>query len=212
MIGMFSMGSSRFRATLGGCSLLAIAAICAPHASWAQGGEPSDKHVVTSAGAKRAHVLSDLYEQLSRTRDQQSAELIASTIEKLWLKSGSETVDILMSRAIRLVQNDEYDVALKILDAVVEIAPDYSEGWNQRATVHYLKHDLQDSLNDLRHVLALDPHHFKAVNGLGLILQELGDDKAALRAYRRALQLNPFLDETRQSVDELEREVEGQGI
>jgi len=153
-----------------------------------------------------------LVRRLSRTRDQQSAELIASTIEKLWLKSGSETVDILMSRAIRLVQNDEYDVALKILDAVVEIAPDYSEGWNQRATVHYLKHDLQDSLNDLRRVLALDPHHFKAVNGLGLILQELGDDKAALKAYRRALQLNPFLDETRQSVDELEREVEGQGI
>lgn len=117
-----------------------------------------------------------------------------------------------MVRAMGLVQDEEYDIALRILDTVVEIAPTFSEGWNQRATVHFLQRNVQDSFNDLRRVVVLEPSHFKAVNGLGLILQQMGDKKAALEAYRRALKLNPFLAGAKRSIKELERDVEGQGI
>jgi len=164
------------------------------------------------AEADRAKVLGDLYDRLRQAQDAESAAPIASTIEELWLQSGSDTVDVLMSRAIILVQDNNFDQAIEILDSVTTIAPEYSEGWNQRATVYFLKRQYDRSLNDIRQVLALDPRHFKAINGLALILQELGDKPAALKAYRKALQVHPHLGGADQAIKELEREVEGQGI
>lgn len=162
--------------------------------------------------ASREAVLRDLFDRLRGAEDEENAELIAAAIEKIWLQSGSDTVDLLMSRVTQLMQKEELDVALNILDSVVEIAPDYAEGWNRRATVLFLKRDFRRSLDDLRHVLALEPRHFKAINGLGLIMQELGDKKAALKAFRQALRVYPRLSETKQIERELAREVEGQGI
>ena len=192
-------------------ALIAVAMLCAVAPVKAQGKPSGDQHATTDIG-KKEQVLSNLYQQLANAQDKQNAEFISATIQRLWLKSGSETVDILMSRAVHMVQEKELDLALEILDAVVEIAPKYTEGWNQRATVHFLKRDYEDSLGDLRRVLAIEPRHYRAVNGLGLILQELGEKSAALKAYRRALQLNPFLSETKRSIKELRRDVEGQGI
>ena len=117
-----------------------------------------------------------------------------------------------MTRALRMLQEKNFEVAIDILDSVVAIAPKYPEGWNQRATVFFLKRDFRRSLDDLRHVLALEPRHFKALNGLGLIMQEIGDKEAALKAFRHVLKLYPQLSETRQLEQELAREVEGQGI
>lgn len=162
--------------------------------------------------ADRGTILADLYDRLRQAQDADSAEPIARTIEELWLRSGSDTVDVLMSRAITLVRDNNYDQAIEILDSVTLIAPKYSGGWNQRATVYFLKREYDRSLNDLRQVLALDPRHFKAINGLALILQELGDKPAALKAYRKALQVHPHLDGANQAIKELERDVEGQGI
>jgi len=164
------------------------------------------------AVAGRAEILADLYDRLHKAQDAESAAPIARTIEELWLQSGSDTVDVLMSRAIILVQDNNFDQAIEILDSVTSIAPEYSEGWNQRATVYFLKREYDRSLNDLRQVLALDPRHFKAINGLALILQELGDKSAALKAYRKALQVHPHLGGANRAIEELEREVEGQGI
>ena len=192
-------------------ALIAVATLCAVPPVSAQGKPPGNQRATTDIGKKKLK-LSNLYQQLAGAQDKQDADFISATIQRLWLKSGSETVDILMSRAIHMVQEEDLDLALEILDAVVEIAPKFSEGWNQRATVHFLKRDYEDSLGDLRRVLAIDPHHFKAVNGLGLILQELGEKSAALKAYRKALQLNPFLSETQRAIKELQRDVEGQGI
>ena len=160
----------------------------------------------------RRSVLAGLYERLGQAEDAESAAPIARTIEELWLTSGSETVDVLMARVFTLVQDNDYDQAIEILDSITLIAPGFAEGWNQRATVYFLKRDYNRSLKDLRQVLALDPSHFKAINGLALILQELGNKSAALKAYRKALQVHPHLGGASQAVKELEREVEGQGI
>lgn len=173
---------------------------------------PPEKKENTTPDVDRGKLLSDLYRQLIEAKDEESAKLVSDAIEKLWLASGSDTVDLLMGRALKSVEEDEHDVALRILDAVVAIAPSYAEGWNQRATVFYLKRDYRRSLNDLRQVLALDPNHFKAINGLALIMQEFGDKKAALEALRRGLKVHPFLGGAKQSEKELSRDVEGQGI
>ncbi len=160
----------------------------------------------------KKEVLSDLFTRLREAPDEESAELVAEAIDKIWMRSGSDTVDLLMSRALRMVQEKNLDLALDILDSVVAMAPKYPEGWNQRATVLFLKRDFRRSLDDLRHVLALEPRHFKAISGLGLIMQEMGDKEAALKAFRHALEVYPQLGNTKQLEKELAREVEGQGI
>lgn len=196
-----------------GCLVLVFAA--APLRAVEQSRSPDEllvKPKVEKPKASKKALLADLFSRLQEAPDQGSAELVAEAIDKIWMRSGSDTVDLLMNRALRMLQEKKFEVALDILDSVVAIAPKYPEGWNQRATIFFLKRDFRRSLDDLRHVLALEPRHFKALSGLGLIMQEIGDKEAALKAFRHALKLYPQLNETRQLEKELAREVEGQGI
>lgn len=162
--------------------------------------------------ADRKKILTELYIRLREAEDEPTATIVAAAIEKLWLRSGSDTVDLLMNRAAVLINQADHDVALKILNSIIEIAPAYTEVWNRRAALYFVKKDFSKSLDDLRHALALDPKHFKAIQGLGLLMQELGDKEAALKAFRHALSVHPHLEELRQLEGELAREVEGQGI
>lgn len=162
--------------------------------------------------ANRKELLDELYGRLSNSGSEDEAKVVASAIEKLWLRSGSDTVDLLMARTAKLMQEEDFDLALEILNSVVEIAPNYPEGWTRRAAAHFVKKEFGESLQDLRHALALDPKHYKAIQGLGLLMQEMGEKKAALRAFRELLKIHPHLEEALQAVRELSREVEGQGI
>ncbi len=167
---------------------------------------------VPDAAKDRKVLLKELYTRLSQSEDEESSKVVAKAIEKLWLHSGSDTVDLLMSRVGQLMEKEDFDVALTILDSVVEIAPDFPEAWNRRAAVYFRKKDYGKSLENLRHALAIDPSHFKAIQGLGLLMQEMGEKEAALRAYREALKIHPHMGDVRQTEQELSREVEGQGI
>jgi tetratricopeptide (TPR) repeat protein len=162
--------------------------------------------------AQKKQLLANLYEQLEAAESKESADLIAETIEKLWLNSGSATIDLLMQRAQKAIEDEDLQMALKLLSAIVTLEPDYFEGWNRRAMVHFLRKEYEDSLGDLRQVLTLEPRHFRAINGLGLILQQLGDKKAALKVFRKVLEVYPHFDSAQQAERELSREVEGQGI
>ena len=104
------------------------------------------------------------------------------------------------------------DVALKLLDAVVKLRPDYVEAWNRRATLYYLKNDFAHSIADIQQVLAREPRHFGALAGLGMIMQDLGDDKRALEAFRKALAINPHLEKVPELVKTLSEKVEGRDI
>jgi Flp pilus assembly protein TadD len=166
----------------------------------------------TDIRAARRELLDELYGRLGKARDAIEAEPIVEAIEATWSRTGSDTVDLLMARAGAFVREADLDVAVKIFDAVVDLAPDEAEAWHQRAMLHFMRQDYRRCLSDLRRALLLDPRHYKAINALGVVLQEFGDKKAALEAYRKALQVNPYLDSARQSAEELAREVEGQGI
>ncbi|MBO0740127.1 MAG: tetratricopeptide repeat protein [Hyphomicrobiaceae bacterium] len=162
--------------------------------------------------AEREKTLSDLYALLATAEDEESAKAIADAIERVWVHSGSATIDLLMERSIKAMNEKKVDLALKLLDNVVELAPDFTEGWNRRAYVHFVQNDIERALGDLRRTLALDPHHFKALDGLAQILREIGQKKAALKAFKELLDVHPYWSGAKQAIEELEREVDGQGI
>ena len=161
---------------------------------------------------ERTYNLDTLFDALKIAPDESSAKAIEDRIWALWMVSGSDTCNILMSRAKMAADGQDYGLAIKLLDAVVELRPDYVEGWNRRATVYYLQKDYGHSLADIRQVLAREPRHFGALSGLGAIMQEIGDDKHALEAYRRALAIDPHLEHVGEVVKTLTEKVEGRAI
>ena len=156
--------------------------------------------------------LDTLFAALKIAPDEESAKAIEQRIWAVWMISGSDTCNLLMARVKAATEAKDYDLALKLLDAVVEIKPDYVEGWNQRATVYYLKDDYAHAIADIGQVLKREPRHFGALSGLGVILQEIGDDKDALKAYRDALKIDPHLENIPDVVKELSVKVEGRNI
>lgn len=161
---------------------------------------------------ERPQLLAELYERLGTSRNAQDAQPIMTAIEELWRLSGSDTVDLLLARAERFIEEEDLDLALKILDAATDIAPEDAEVWHQRALVHLLKQEDERALTDLRRTLNIDPKHYRALNQLARMLEALGAKKEALKTYREALKVNPFLDDARRAVVTLTREVEGQEL
>ncbi|MGE0845160.1 MAG: hypothetical protein AB7L41_02765 [Flavobacteriaceae bacterium] len=154
----------------------------------------------------------DLLDALAASPSESAAEALEQRILSAWLQSGSDTVDLLMQWSIKAMQEKNFPLALELLNEVVILKPDFAEGWNKRATVYYLIDEYALSLADIRHVLALEPRHFGALSGLGLILKETGDKKHALDAFRKALAVHPYLTNARKVMEELQIEVEGRGI
>lgn len=165
-----------------------------------------------AAPEDRDAMLAELYTHLAQAHDATQAAPIAEAIEGLWQQSGSDTIGLLMSRSGKAINDKNNELALQFLDAVTELAPDYAEGWNRRAYVQFLQNNYEGAVGDLRRALALDPNHFKALEGLARILRESGQKKSALQAYKQILKINPYQEGAKDAVDELSVEVEGQGI
>ena len=162
--------------------------------------------------AQKTKVLADLHERLVAAENADDAEVVADTIEQMWLYSGSDTANVLMERALASLHGKKPELALKILDGVIALQPSYAEAWNRRAYVHFAQKDYRRALIDLQRVLALEPRHFKAINGLATILREFGEKRNALKAYRMLLDVHPFSTDAQTAVKELEREVEGESL
>lgn len=160
----------------------------------------------------RGAILDKLYGELAKAQDEVAGRALENAIQSVWLESGSPSIDLLMSRGLDALREDNFDRAYFYFDEVVTLAPGFAEGWNKRATIHYLREDYARALGDIEHVLRLEPRHFEALAGLGVILEELGDKKGALGAYRKALAINPQLLNGKERIAPLELEVEGRGI
>ena len=156
--------------------------------------------------------LDFLFGALKVAPDAESAKQVENRIWAMWLASGSDTANLLMARVKAAVDAKDLDLAIRILDSVVEIKPDYVEAWNRRATIHYMKKDYALAMQDIRQVLAREPRHFGALTGLGMILHEFGEDKRALQALRKALEIHPHLQKIPELVKSLTEQVEGRDI
>lgn len=162
--------------------------------------------------ASQAKNLDFLFGALKAAPDEESAKEVEGRIWAVWMSTASDTAALLMARARLAMEHKEYDVALKLLDAIIKLQPDYVEAWNRRATLYYLRDDYLHSMEDIQQVLKREPRHFGALAGLGLILQQTGDDRHALDAYRRALAIHPHLDKIPDLVKTLSEKIEGRDI
>jgi tetratricopeptide (TPR) repeat protein len=161
---------------------------------------------------ERFRNLDFLFGALKVAPDEASAKNIEDRIWAIWLASGSDTCNLLMARVKAAVDGEKYDLAIRLLNAIIELKPNYVEAWNRRATVFFLKKDYANALADLAKVLSLEPRHFGALTGLGAILQDIGNDKEALKAFRAALAIDPHLQGVPDKVKTLVVKVEGQDI
>jgi tetratricopeptide (TPR) repeat protein len=203
-------------------TLLAATIVLAPVTASAQDprvAPPTGEKKIPEAPAKLPKVGADktrgldfLFGALKAAPDEASAKHVEARIWALWMQTPSDTAALLMVRAKVAMDAQQIDVALKLLDAVVKLRPDYVEGWNRRATLYYLKNDYAHSLEDIEQVLVREPRHFGALAGLGMIMQDIGDEKRALDAFRKALAVNPHLEKVPELVKTLSEKVEGRDI
>ncbi len=170
-----------------------------------------DDNPAASAGPSRAPAatLDKLFERLAAATSAEEAKGIANLIQRRWARSGSSTADLLMTRAQTAMKEKRLELAIELLDRVISLEPDWAEGWNQRANALFLAGDPIRSMLDIGETLKREPRHYGAMMGLGTILRQQGDDKRAMVAYRRALEIYPQLEPVKNAVDSLKTEVDG---
>lgn len=156
--------------------------------------------------------LDRLFTELQSSENEMEAKRIAAQIDNLWRGARGETARLLLTRADDAIADEDFPLALDVLDQLIALEPDFAEAWNRRATVYFLKNEYGPSLADIAVTLTLEPRHFGALTGLGLMLEDLGDDERAYAALKRALELNPFQEEVRLELESLERSALGQPI
>ena len=169
---------------------------------------PAGEGLVEGGPGERAAKLDALFQQLSQS-DPQTANSLMNQIFSIWSDSGSDTANYLLIRAREALEAEALDTALLHLNDLVRLEPEFAEAWNLRATVFFLLDDYGPALADIRRTLVLEPRHFGAIAGLGIILDRLGMEEEALAAFRQALELHPHLEGATDGVRELTLELEG---
>jgi tetratricopeptide (TPR) repeat protein len=125
-------------------------------------------------------------------------------IWQLWMQSDSAADDLVLSDATQAMDVGNYGGCERLLNQLLTKNAGYAEAWNKRATLYFLMGRFDESLSDIVKTLDLEPRHFGALSGRGMILQRQGKMREALVAYREALSMNPHMPGTRAAVQMLE--------
>lgn len=141
--------------------------------------------------------VDELFAELRVATSEMEADEISKQIWSYWFSPSDPTLAHHMSVASNFLGEGIYDSSLAELDLIVTDFPDYAEGWNQRATLHYMLGNLDASLADIEKVLAIEPRHYGALSGRVLIRLKQGDHDAALADMKAALAIHPYLSERR---------------
>ncbi|MEI2807897.1 hypothetical protein [Albidovulum sp.] len=161
--------------------------------------------------APAAEPLDRLYAELADPANAEWQRTQADILRE-WSKSGSPAMDLLLRRGKEAIEAGDLPAAIEHLTALTDHAPDFAEGWNARATAFYLAGQFGPSVSDIGRALALNDHHFGALDGLGMILEELGEEEAAIRAYRASLAIHPHQQTIHEALDRLEKKTTGTAL
>jgi len=187
------------RALIVAVSLIAAA----PTIAAAAEAEAPAEQSVTTAKEERAARLDALFAELKAAPSPAVGKAVEHEILVEWIRSGDAEIDKMMSAAILAMNAGELDAAVAVLDQIVALRPDDVEGWNKRATVFYYMHEYDKSLADIDRTLALEPRHFGALAGLGMIMRDVGNLKGAIAAFEQAVAVNPSLENVRAAIEQL---------
>ena len=147
--------------------------------------------------------LDGLFERLAITTSDEEASNITHEIWQRWTANDDPNVSQLMQIGIRALNYSTYRKALQSFDRVIEIAPEFAEGWNKRATLYYHIKEYRRSIDDIKKTLRLEPRHFGAWSGLGLVSIAQENYSGALAAFKKALSINPHIANIRRYVQKL---------
>ena len=154
-------------------------------ATWASGGARADQ---------KDPRLDALFAELQKVTGTLQARTITEQIWAIWTTSDNPEVNRLMKEGVDAMASQDFKVALADFTKMIGIAPDFAEGWNKRATVLWMLNDYEGSMADVDKTLALEPRHFGALWGLGVMDAALEHDEDAIAAFERALAVNPHMD------------------
>jgi tetratricopeptide (TPR) repeat protein len=156
--------------------------------------------------------LPELFGRLQAASDVEAARSPEASIWRIWSHSDDPAVEILMSQGVAAMARRDLRAALGKFDQIVKITPGFSEGWNKRATVHYLLGNFVESLHDIDRTLVLEPRHFGALSGRGLVYLELEEEEPALRSFEAALRVFPLLPGARYNAKALRKRLGDRSI
>jgi tetratricopeptide (TPR) repeat protein len=169
-----------------------------------------------AAGTARADQsdprLDGLFDQLKAAANVEEARPIEGQIWEIWLETDVADAHRVLRDGLLAMARGDYPAALVAFDRTVTVAPDFAEGWNKRATVLYLLGQYEQSLADCEKVLSLEPRHFGALSGMGLIYMALDEPEKALDAFQRALEINPTMPGPLHNVELLRKSIEEREI
>lgn len=152
-----------------------------------------------------AEALDTLFAQLQNPKAQQHPLQTEQQIWALWMHAGSDAENEQLAKASLAMSIGAFTNAEKQLTTLVAAAPGYAEAWNKRATLYFIMGRYDESLADIVKTLDLEPRHFGALTGRGMIYQRQGKKAEALAAYKEALSINPNLPGAQHAVQELEK-------
>jgi tetratricopeptide (TPR) repeat protein len=172
--------------------------------SLAQAEENTAAHKLTPH-EMRDDTLDSLFAKLQRASNEDDARQTELKIWEVWSQSDSVTADVLLTQAVVAMNAGDNKSSFNILNRVIEIYPNYAEAWNKRATLNFMIGRYDESLADIDRVLDLEPRHFGALSGRGMIYQAQEKWGAALDAFREALKINPNMASVKNAIHELEK-------
>ena len=167
---------------------------------------------ISAFGDQTDKRLDQLFATLQSNDDAVVQNKTIASIWEIWYESGREDIDKLMAQGEKAAQSGQLQRAEEVFTKVIEDAPEFSEGWNRRATVRYYRHDYTGSLEDIRRTLELEPRHFGALWGKGMILGSQRKYTGAIRAFEQMLEIAPYSEDTRRRIEFLKKEMEEEAI
>ena len=151
--------------------------------------------------------LPGLFNQLLEATSSSQANELESQIWQHWLQAPDDASKFLLSQVSQAMNVRQFELALKLSTQLIDGSPNFAEGWNKRATIHYLMGNNTASVADIRETLALEPRHFGAISGLGLIFMREQNMEAALGAFEQVLAISPASSNARSSADRVRNEL-----
>ena len=136
--------------------------------------------------------LNNLFEKLNKTENQEQISDIIKDIWDIWYEVDDPKVIEYFEKGIQAMRIRNYPLAVRFFNNLIEEDPNFAEAWNKRATVYFMMGDFDKSMQDIIKTLELEPRHFGALDGMGLIFIHQGQFQQAIDVYDKMLEIFPF--------------------